>query len=167
MFPIKIWISKQASQSSKPKSWLTRSKQARTRRSWLNGVRSSGLKTELYNSPRKLSNQSLLICSHKLHDVHCIRVLGSFCQSDECISSKVRWRGNPYRVPSRSYLGHNIRGKEANWQCLNASMNTYEGARNEMAEAKTKWQGNDYVLWAKISSVLHHVGIYVAQTLNT
>ena len=33
-------------------------------------------------------------------------------------------------------------------------MNTYEGARNEMAEAKIKLQGNDYILWAKISSVL-------------
>ena len=33
-------------------------------------------------------------------------------------------------------------------------MNTYEGARNEMAEAKIKLQGNDYILWAKISLVL-------------
>ena len=33
-------------------------------------------------------------------------------------------------------------------------MNTYEGARNEMAEAKIKLQGNDYILWAKISSGL-------------
>ena len=31
-----------------------------------------------------------------------------------------------------------IRGKGANWQCFNASMNTYEGDRNEMADAKTK-----------------------------
>ena len=130
MFPIKIWISKQASQSSNSKSWLTRSKQARTRRSWLNGVRRSGLKTVLHNSPLKLSNKSLLICSHTLQDVHYIRVLGSFCQSDECISSKVRWRDSVLRkspqspLPSRSYLGHNIRGKgtmltELTMLCIN------------------------------------------------
>ena len=49
-------------------------------------------------------------------------------------------------------------------------MNTYEGARNEMAEAKIKLQGNDYILWAKISSLQHLSApcfIYVAQTLNT
>ena len=95
-------VPNQVSQSSNSKSWLTRSKQARTRRSWLNGVRSSGLKTVLYNLPRKLSNKSLIIGSHKLHDVHYIRVLGSFCQSDVVISSKVRWRNSVLRKSPQS-----------------------------------------------------------------